>query len=103
MGAAGAGGGYAERARAASEAGCDMLLICNNRPAAIEILDAFKDHRDPAASLRLLRMHGRKRVDRPRLREQPEWRRALDYVAELESRETLELALDDPTDPERNG
>jgi beta-N-acetylhexosaminidase len=32
-------GGYSERAMAALEAGCDIALICNNRPAAIEILD----------------------------------------------------------------
>ncbi len=99
MGAADAGGSYPERARTAADAGCDMLLICNNRPAAIQILDAFEGHRDPAANLRLLRMHGRKPTDRARLHERPEWQRAIRYVAELEAHETLDLALDDPTDP----
>ncbi|MBK1722663.1 beta-N-acetylhexosaminidase [Thiocystis violacea] len=108
MGAADAGGDYPERARAASEAGCDMLLICNNRPAAVRILDAFADHRDPAANLRLLRMHGRKCGERLRLHEQPEWQRAVRYVAQLEALETLDLGLDaprddDPTDPEKAG
>ncbi|MBK1718561.1 beta-N-acetylhexosaminidase [Thiocystis violacea] len=103
MGAADAGGDHPERARAASEAGCDMLLICNNRPAAIRILEAFADHRDPAATLRLLRMHGRRRTERPRLHELPDWSRALRYVAELEAHDTLELALGDPTDPEKAG
>jgi len=32
-------GGYSERAMAALDAGCDIALICNNRPATIEILD----------------------------------------------------------------
>ena len=32
-------GGYIERAEAAQQAGCDMLLVCNNRQASIEILD----------------------------------------------------------------
>jgi beta-N-acetylhexosaminidase len=101
MGAADAGGDYPERALAAAEAGCDMLLICNNRPAASRILDAFVDYRDPVAALRLLRMHGRKSSDRSRLHEHPAWPRAMRYLAELESHQTLPLALEDPTDPER--
>lgn len=32
---------YAERAVAAREAGCDMVLICNNRAGAIEILEGL--------------------------------------------------------------
>lgn len=38
-GASVAAGGYTGRATAALEAGCDMVLICNNRSAAIEILE----------------------------------------------------------------
>jgi len=34
-------GGPVERARQAIDAGCDMLLLCNNREASIEILDHF--------------------------------------------------------------
>jgi beta-N-acetylhexosaminidase len=100
MEAAGAGGDHVARARAAASAGCDMLLICNNRPAASTILPAFRDHRDPATSLRLLRMHGRKALDRVRLHESPEWHRALGHIAELESHDSLELPLEDPTIPE---
>lgn len=100
MEAAGAGGDHVERAQAAVAAGCDMLLICNNRPAAVAILAAFRDHRDPATSLRLLRMRGRKPLDRVRLHESPEWHRALGHIAELESHDSLELPLEDPTAPE---
>ena len=99
MAAAGAAGGYAERARAASAAGCDMLLICNNRPAAIEIVDAFRGREDPAAQLRLLRMHGRGHAERARLHEDPRWQAGVHQVALLEDLGTLDLALGDPTAP----
>jgi beta-N-acetylhexosaminidase len=103
MAAAGAGGGDVERARAAVQAGCDMLLICNNRLAAVALVDAFGDHLDPSAGLRQLRMHGRGHFDRARLRELPDWQRAVRYVAQLEELETLDLGLADPTDPENAG
>jgi beta-N-acetylhexosaminidase len=42
-------GGYSERAEAALNAGCDFALICNNRTAAINILEQLSsDHRVPA-------------------------------------------------------
>jgi len=99
MAAAQAGGGYGERARAALGAGCDMLLICNNRPAAVEILDALHDHSDPAAQLRLTRMHGRGHPPPERLHEDPQWQAAVRQVALLEDLESLDLPLGDPTDP----
>jgi beta-N-acetylhexosaminidase len=99
MAAAGAAGGYAERARAAAAAGCDMLLICNNRSAAIEIVDAFRGREDPAGQLRLLRMHGRGHAEWARLHEDPRWHAGVQQVALLEDLGTLDLALGDPTLP----
>lgn len=39
MEAASSIGGYIERAEAAQDAGCDMLLVCNQREACIDVLD----------------------------------------------------------------
>lgn len=103
MAAAGAGGGPKERARAAAAAGCDMLLICNNRPAAVEIVDGFGESKDPTLLVRLLRMHGRGHRDRTRVHEDPRWQTAMRQVAILEELENLELPLFDPTAPGRSG
>ena len=51
-------GSYPERAYSALDAGCDMVLVCNNQPAAVTLLDELKVSADPASQLRLMRMHG---------------------------------------------
>ncbi|NVK39712.1 MAG: beta-N-acetylhexosaminidase [Oceanospirillaceae bacterium] len=47
MEGAGFAGGYSARAARALEAGCDMLLVCNNPQGACEVLDWLDEH--PAA------------------------------------------------------
>ncbi len=44
MGAAAEAGGYTARAIKAFDAGCDFVLICNNRTAAIEMLEQVPTH-----------------------------------------------------------
>ena len=61
MTAAQAMGGYGERAEAALAAGCDCLLVCNNRAGALEIIDRLKPTTNPVLQSRLVRMHGRGR------------------------------------------
>lgn len=93
MTAAAAGGSYSERARAALDAGCDVLLVCNNRPAALDVIDALGDQDDPTAHLRCLRMHGRGGLERERLHLDPRWQQGLRAVAELESMSEPSLDL----------
>jgi beta-N-acetylhexosaminidase len=99
MAAAVAGGDYRERAHAALTAGCDLLLVCNNRPAAIETVTSLRDHDDPAALLRMLRMHGRGGAQTDRLHMDPRYQLALREVGALEELATLNLDLGDPTSP----
>ena len=60
MAGAGIAGSYAERAYRALDAGCDMVLVCNNQPEAMALLDELQVNADPASQLRLMRMHGDK-------------------------------------------
>ncbi|MCX7097141.1 MAG: beta-N-acetylhexosaminidase [Methylococcales bacterium] len=51
-------GGFPERARQAQDAGCDMLLVCNNPHAAEQVLEALPITQDPIREQRLQRMRG---------------------------------------------
>ena len=57
-GASGAGGVVA-RAQAALEAGCDMVLLCNDPKGVDELLSGLNHAAAPATLARLARMHGR--------------------------------------------
>lgn len=55
-------GGYPAKARAALAAGCDMLLVCNDRQGALEVLAALeREPPTPAGTARLVRMRARHR------------------------------------------
>jgi beta-N-acetylhexosaminidase len=49
-------GGYVERAEAAQQAGCDMLLLCNNRESCIDVIDNANINIDVKSNQRLLRL-----------------------------------------------
>lgn len=48
MTAAEVAGSFSERAEAALNAGCDQVLVCNNRAAALEVLDWLEQQHYPA-------------------------------------------------------
>jgi beta-N-acetylhexosaminidase len=52
-------GGYVQRAQAALQAGCDILLVCNNPAGADEILEALEEYNNPTSQLRMIRLHGK--------------------------------------------
>lgn len=85
-------GDHTARAQAALEAGCDMVLVCNNREQAGCVAEALGDYRNPIAHTRMMRMHGRKPLNLNMLHCDPRWEQAVAAVKGYE--ETPELDLD---------
>ncbi len=63
MAAAASAGDYATRALAAIDAGCDMVLICNQPQAADGILQAMQGYHSDESQRRLQRMAAKERVE----------------------------------------
>ncbi|MEM7282174.1 MAG: beta-N-acetylhexosaminidase [Pseudomonadota bacterium] len=69
-----------ERARMALESGCDMAVICNDRDAVHETLDALDGYTNPVSQIRLVRMHGRPMPDADALRRTEQWKKSMNLV-----------------------
>lgn len=85
-------GDMTERVHMALEAGCDMLLLCNDRAAVSGVLGAMKGTGDPLSQVRLARLHGRPaQPARDELMRTAEWRAAERAVARCLERPSLNL------------
>lgn len=82
MQAATAGGDFASRALAAMDAGCDMVLVCNHRQGAIEVLDAFENAGIKGSS-KLANMRARASWSWEALAASERWRDARGYFSTL--------------------
>lgn len=76
-------GGMAERAEAALQAGCDMVLVCNSPERANDVLQRLKWRDDPASQLRRVRMRGRTAPERTALTATAAYRDAMQAVTSL--------------------
>jgi beta-N-acetylhexosaminidase len=91
MKAAAGYGTMPKRARLALEAGCDMVLICNDRPAAQATVAALADYSNPLSLVRLARLHGTGHLLRESLLASEEWRLAARRFIDWQGRPPLEL------------
>jgi beta-N-acetylhexosaminidase len=84
-------GSMRERARRALGAGCDMVLVCNDRRGAEQAVLALNEHSSPLSLVRLARLHGTGRVTRESLQASEEWRTANTALTGWSDRPPLEL------------
>jgi len=87
-------GTYPERAEAALNAGCDMVLACNNQEGAISILDDAKISSSIELQSRLIRMHGHCDKTLDELRHTDLWQQRSEAVVHLEKEPELDLGDD---------
>lgn len=84
-------GNMAKRARLALDAGCDMILVCNDRPAAARAVAALNDYSNPLSLVRLARLHGTGGVLRETLLSSDDWQAATGKLDRWLERPALEL------------
>ncbi|MCP5279303.1 MAG: beta-N-acetylhexosaminidase [Thiobacillus sp.] len=90
-------GGITERALAALNAGCDMVLVCNRPDLADTLLERLQWNLPPVSLIRLARMHGRPHPpSRTTLHESPRFAAALRHLDGIGQTDT-NLALSDTT------
>ncbi len=71
-----------------------MVLICNNRPAALQILRGLEWKPDPVLHARLVRLHGQHPLDWETLHADAEFRRQVQALEQLAAGHTLDLELE---------
>ena len=84
-------GNIVQRAKRALQAGCDMILICNDRAAALAAVAAVNDYSNPLSLVRLARLHGKQTVQREELLTSDEWQQATAELNRWLDRPSLEL------------
>ena len=84
-------GSMADRARLALRAGCDMIMVCNDRPAAMKAVTALNEYSNPLSLVRLARLHGTGGELRETLLVSDEWQAATSKLNQWLEPPELEL------------
>lgn len=85
MGGAKIAGGMLERAETALDAGCDMILVCNDPKSVDSVLDGLKPAPNPVSRARLMRLHGRHTPTAAGLADNEDYRQAQRMVMAMAS------------------
>ena len=88
-------GSYADRAKLALAAGCDVLLMCNCRSAVVEVIEALAGQHFPQTQARLMRMRARgSALALSDLQASARWRAVSDQVRRTNQFPELDLGDD---------
>ena len=75
----------------ALQAGCDMVVICNDRTAAARAVASLGDYSNPPSLVRLARLHGTHSGDLASLHDSDAWQAATEVVNKAMARPVLKL------------
>jgi beta-N-acetylhexosaminidase len=84
-------GSMRRKARLALDAGCDMVLVCNDRRRAEQAVQSLNEYSNPLSLVRLARLHGTGHVMRESLRASELWQQANSALARWNERPPLQL------------
>lgn len=76
-------GSFSDRARAALDAGCDMVLVCNHREGALEVLRYLEQRDELPNQARFQHLRGRFGSTLETLAAETRWQEAVDQVRAL--------------------
>lgn len=76
-------GDFPTRAKRAQEAGCDMILVCNNPKAAEQVLECLPISQNPHRDERLSRMQGKTTLTREQLLHTEKWQQLSNLINSL--------------------
>jgi beta-N-acetylhexosaminidase len=88
-------GGVEERASVAIDAGCDVILLCNDRSGTERLISNFSAKVEPVTQVRLMRMHGKgKPTQLDNLSDDERWLTACADISRLNQIQALDLGDD---------
>jgi beta-N-acetylhexosaminidase len=76
-------GDFAQRAKLAIQAGCDMVLVCNNPAAAEEVLNSLPITENKPREQRLKKMRGKPQLSHQQLIKTVKWQQLSKQISEL--------------------